>query len=259
MCNHRRMEPDGDPEARIRDLERPLAQQAHASELGTRPYEAGPSAGVPVPPYRYEDHQHSVPPPPWPPPYGASTPDPAYPAGPQWGSPYHAPPQHVVRKRSRALWLVPLVVAGGVLIGVMASIGFFAADDAGPRSYTPTPPTVAGGGGPLDPPRADPGAPRTPAPDVVDTVGAGESLSVAGIDQNRSVRCAGGAVSVSGMGNTVQISGDCAVVTVSGFENVVTVESAQSITASGFDNRVTYSTGAPQIANSGRGNVVEAG
>ena len=71
--------------------------------------------------------------------------------------------------------------------------------------------------------------------------------------------CAGGAVSVSGMHNTVEIRGDCAVVTVSGFENVVTVDFAQSITASGFDNRVTYLSGEPQIGNSGVGNVVESG
>lgn len=243
MCNHLRMEPDGDPEARIRDLERPLAQQANASELTTRPYEASPSADVPVPPYRYEDYPQTAP----------------YPAAPQWGSPYHAPPQYVVHKRSRALWLIPLVVGGVVLAGAIALIGFFAADDSGPRSYNPAPPTVAGGGGPLDPPRADPRAPRTPTPEVTDIVSTGQSLSVSGIDQNRSVRCAGGAVSVSGIRNTVEISGDCAVVTVSGFENVVSVQAAQNITASGFDNRVTYSSGAPQIANSGRGNVVEAG
>ena len=95
--------------------------------------------------------------------------------------------------------------------------------------------------------------------DADPTVAAGQSLSVSGIDEQRSVVCAGGAVSVSGMRNTVEIRGDCAVVTVSGFENVVTVDFAQSITASGFDNRVTYLSGEPQIGNSGVGNVVESG
>jgi hypothetical protein len=48
------MEPSGDPEARIRDLERPLADQAGASEVSTRAFEApaspGASVKVPVPP-----------------------------------------------------------------------------------------------------------------------------------------------------------------------------------------------------------------
>ena len=35
------MEPQDDPEARIRALERPLADTARATELGTTPYTSG--------------------------------------------------------------------------------------------------------------------------------------------------------------------------------------------------------------------------
>lgn len=250
MCDYLRMEPDGDPEARIRDLERPLAQQADGSELGTRPYRSAPPFDGSGPQYRHEDVPGHVQPPPW------STPPPS---GPQWGSPYYSPPQHVVRKSSRLLWVVPLAILGAVVIGMAALFAVLVARDAAPGTDGPGTPTIAGGGGQLDTPVAEPREPRTVEADADPTVVAGQSLSVSGIDEQRSVVCAGGAVSVSGMRNTVEIRGDCAVVTVSGFENVVTVDFAQSITASGFDNRVTYLSGEPQIGNSGVGNVVESG
>ncbi|MCW2554425.1 MAG: hypothetical protein JWR78_4206, partial [Mycobacterium sp.] len=66
-------------------------------------------------------------------------------------------------------------------------------------------------------------------------------------------------VNVSGVSNTVVITGQCRSVTVSGVENTITVETAATISASGFDNRVTYLSGAPQIENSGDSNVVEKG
>lgn len=244
------MEPDGDPEARIRDLERPLAQQADASELGTRPYRPAPSFDGSGPQYRHQDVPGYAQQPPW------SAPPPS---GPQWGSPYYSPPQHVVRKSPRLLWVVPLTVLGVVVVAMAALFAVLVARNAEPGTDGPVTPTIAGGGGRLDTPVAEPREPRTVEADADPTVAAGQSLSVSGIDEQRSVVCAGGAVSVSGMRNTVEIRGDCAVVTVSGFENAVTVDFAQSITASGFDNRVTYLSGEPQIGNSGVGNVVESG
>jgi hypothetical protein len=46
---------------------------------------------------------------------------------------------------------------------------------------------------------------------------------------------------------------------VSGVQNSVTVEAVDSIAASGFDNKVTYRSGAPKISNSGGSNVVQQG
>jgi hypothetical protein len=71
--------------------------------------------------------------------------------------------------------------------------------------------------------------------------------------------CNQGTVNISGMTNTIDIQGNCAGVSVSGMDNVITVESAQSISASGFDNQVTYRAGAPEISTSGTGNTVEQG
>jgi Protein of unknown function (DUF3060) len=45
---------------------------------------------------------------------------------------------------------------------------------------------------------------------------------------------------------------------VSGVENVVTIDSADTIGASGFDNQVIYRSGSPEIA-SGGSNIVEQG
>ena len=61
------------------------------------------------------------------------------------------------------------------------------------------------------------------------------------------------------MSNTVVLTGHCATVTVSGVQNVVTVDSADTINASGFDNRVTYGSGSPVINNAGDSNLVEQG
>lgn len=223
------MEPDGDPEARIRDLERPLTDQAQSSELGTRPYETTPSANTPVPPYPYG---------PQPDPYGS----------PPYGSPYYSPPQRVVHKRPQpALWLIPLVVVGVIGIGIAALVTYVNLGGSGTGSpVRPTSPEIEGGG------------PLTPTDDLV-TVGAGDTLSFGGIEQNKTVVCNQGTVNISGVTNTIEIQGDCAAVSVSGMDNIITVESAQTITASGVDNKVTYLEGAPEVSKSGSGNVIEQG
>lgn len=250
VCKHLPMEPDGDPEARIRDLERPLAEQAHASEFGTRPYESAPSAHVPVPldPYHPQPDAYQA----SRPPYGLPHPD----------SPYHAPPQRFVTKRSPALWVIPLVLgvmtAGTVVIVVLANLG----EPETPSVPRPAAPGFSGGGS-VDTPENDIDLPEIevpvdPAGEVI-TVGAGDTLSFGGIEQNKTVVCNRGTVNISGMTNTIEIQGDCARVSVSGMNNILTVETAQRITASGFDNQVTYRAGTPEISTSGSGNVVQQG
>ncbi|PRC44922.1 hypothetical protein C6A85_97770, partial [Mycobacterium sp. ITM-2017-0098] len=208
MCKHLPMEPFGDPEARIRDLERPLADQAGASELGTRPYaEAAPTPTVPVPPYAYGQ-------------YGT----------PQYASPYYAAPQRVVRKRSHtaAMWLIPLVVVAFVGAGIAGVV--FYANLGSPDSFTTNPaPPISGGGGSLDPPQPPDVPTRIDSTEQVVTVEAGGSISIGGVEQNQTVICNQGAVSVSGVDNTIEIQGSCATVTVSGIENIVTVDSAGTI------------------------------
>lgn len=236
------MEPTGDPEARIRDLERPLAEQASATEIGS-------TAPIPPPPY--------APPPTTP--YQAPT-------YPQYGSPYYAPPQQVVHKRNQpALWLIPLVVGVFVAAGIVGVVVYFVVG----RSST----GLSGGGGTVAVPTMPslpsmpsmPSMPSIPSPtdigttDEVQTVEPGGSLSIGGVDKVQTVICNQGTVSISGMNNTIDVQGSCAAVTVSGMENTITVESAGTIDASGFDNKVTYRSGDPQTSQSGTGNVIERG
>ena len=61
VWEHRRMNPPDDPEARIRDLERPLADVANTSELGTGQYPGGYGSAPPPPPPGYYGTLHAVP------------------------------------------------------------------------------------------------------------------------------------------------------------------------------------------------------
>lgn len=66
-------------------------------------------------------------------------------------------------------------------------------------------------------------------------------------------------MSISGVDNTIEVAGHCALVNVSGVENHITVESSDVLNASGFDNRITFRDGDPEITTSGAGNVIERG
>jgi cytoskeletal protein RodZ len=103
-------------------------------------------------------------------------------------------------------------------------------------------------------PSASPTAPSTsPAPPP------GGSLTISGIGENKTIACNDNVVTVSGISNTVVITGHCTSLTVSGMQNTITVDAADSIEASGFNNKVTYHTGAPKISNFGGSNVVQQG
>lgn len=238
MCEHLRMDPKDDPEARIRELERPLADAARTSELGT-----GDSAGpAPTQPWTYPN---SYPPPP----PGPPAPWPGY-------APYPAAPQPPRRTSSVPLFFVFGVLMAALLVGglVTAYLMFNTADDAAgtdspkftdSRSTTVRQTTISAA--PL---------PGSVAPTQVP---AGETVIVSGINEHRTVECRDNTVIVSGIQNELEITGHCTAVTVSGVENVITVESAGTIGVSGFDNRVTYRTGEPDVSNSGQSNVVEQG
>ena len=261
VCKHLRMEPFGDPEARIRDLERPLADRAEASEMGTRSYEAVPTADMPAPPYPYTappPPPGPVPGPPFPQQYGAQ----------QYGSPYYSPPQQVVHKRPQTMvWVLLAVAIGIVTTGIIGVSVFSNLGNTIGSSPRPAAPGISGGGGSVDTPDVQiptpGGAPSAQVPfdpnaDVV-TVEAGDTLSFGGVEQHKTIVCNQGTVNISGMTNTIEIQGDCASVSVSGMDNTITVESARTLSASGFDNKVTYRTGDPQISTSGTGNTIEQG
>jgi hypothetical protein len=227
------MEPQDDPEARIRELERPLADTARAYEMGdtqtpgSYTYPPGPS--VPPPPFNH--------------------------GGTFLGTPQRSP------SGNRVWW----ILAAFFVIGVIALAGGIAAYSAHRLSrgsvvmLSPTPsisptsvaPSASGtqtpGTGPPMPPTSEPAAPP------------GGSLSVAGINENHTIACTDNAVIVSGISNRVVVIGHCTTLTVSGVQNSVTVDAADTIEASGFNNQVTYHTGSPSINKVGESNVVQQG
>lgn len=234
------MDPKDDPEARIRELERPLAEAARTSELG-----AG-SAAAP-PPTQPWTYPNSFPPPP----PGPPAPWPGY-------EPYPAPPQPQRSGGSTHLFLVfggfvLFLVVGGLVTAYLT----FSKTDTGDAGDTATG-TVTDSQSTTIRQTTVNGIP-VPGSVVPTQVPAGETVIVSGINEHRTVECQDHTVIVSGIQNELEITGHCTAVTVSGVENVITVESAETIGVSGFDNRVTYRTGEPEVSKSGQSNVVERG
>ncbi|HUO37532.1 MAG TPA: DUF3060 domain-containing protein [Mycobacterium sp.] len=215
------MDPQDDPEARIRELERPLTGEARRSEL------AGPQLGG----------------------YGAP---PAAPPVIGGGAPFPSTPRRSTAGL-RGGWIVLAVVAVGAM-ALAAGIAVFTAhrfSGGGNGSFTTIPssrPVTTAS--PTQAPITGPSASTPPL---------GGKLSVAGIGENQTIACNDSFVDVSGFSNTVVITGHCASLSVSGARNVVTVDAADAIDASGFNNQVTFHSGSPRIDNSGESNVVQQG
>jgi hypothetical protein len=268
---------EDDPEARIRALEQPLSDQARASELGVRQAD-GDAAYLPPPTAPYSPPDYSTPAygtqQPWgTQPYGTQQPYGAQPYETQqygaqpYGTQYGAPPKvsgGIPWVVFGMIAVVFITIAAGAMIVMTRMTGVTAPDDS----------SVSSGGGSVDisipsepsiPSVEVPDAPSMPVipappgfpdadPNVV--VGApGQTVTISGIDENKTVTCNDATVSVSGIRNTVTITGHCVDVLVSGIENDIKVDAADSISASGFDNKVTYFSGAPQIDADGSNSV----
>ena len=223
VWDHLRMEPQDDPEARIRALEQPLADTARATELGTTGYSAPNEAYLP-------------------PPLPPQTQGPYQPPG--YGAPWSPPP----RKSSAGIPWVIFAIAAAVFMAVAGAVGFFIMQSS--TSSIPSFPGVT------IPSISVPSMPSVPSQPTA--AAPGEQLSVSGMGENRTLECNENPVTVSGMGNTVTITGHCTTVTVSGMQNKVTLESSNQINASGVNNVVTYHSGSPDI-NNGGANTVQQG
>jgi Protein of unknown function (DUF3060) len=231
LWEHLWMKSEDDPEARIRELEQPLAETARASEAGVNP-----------PPGRWAaPHGPALAPPPRPLPYGGSFP-----------STSSRP-----SSRNRVWWILATFFIIGT-VAIPLGLAFFninRATHSGLTTLLPNPGVSSSSAAPSASQVQTP----VPAPAMSPTAPAGASLSIAGINNNRAIACNGSAISVSGVSNTVVITGHCASLSVSGVQNNVTVEAVDSIEASGFNNQITYHTGSPSIDKSGDGNVVHQG
>jgi hypothetical protein len=226
------MEPHDDPEARIRALEQPLADNARAHELGTTPYPTSNDAYLPPPL------------PPMPPSAGSYQP-------PGYGAPWAPPP----RKTSAGIPWVVLGIGAVVFMIFAAGVGFIIVNNSTNRI-----PDIPGVSIPSFPSMPSiPSMPSMPGMPVQPTEAPpGAQLNVAGVEESKTLVCNDNIVSVSGVSNTVTITGHCRTVTVSGMQNKITLETSDVINASGFDNVVTYQAGSPDIT-SGGSNVVQQG
>lgn len=249
IWDHLHMNPQDDPEARIRALEQPLSDAARASELGTdnrygREHGYPPPAPPPLPPptqqWPYADS-------PYPGPYAGGYPT-GFPTAP--------------RRSGFRGWMliVPMAiglvgVAGGIVTWMMfqntATIGV---------------PGISGGGGLITSAPPSQRSTVNKAPSTVPSATPSEAMpqpgstvSVSGIGAVKTIACNENVLVVSGANNRVTITGHCTSVTVSGFENNVTVETADAITAAGFNNHVTFQSGTPTLNKSGEGNIIEQG
>jgi hypothetical protein len=234
------MNSQDDPEERIRELERPLADAARASELG----EPHPPGGYPYPP-------------------GPAGPPPPPPPAPwTYGDPFLGPPPKSP-SGNRTWWILGTVIVIG-FIALAGGIAAFAAHQlSGVRSIISSPPTISGTFGPPSSAPSGPGPSttrtRTLTPSASPAPPPGGRLSVSGINENKTIACNDSIVSVSGVSNTVLITGHCTSLTVSGVQNSITVDAVDRIDASGFNNKVIYHSGTPKISNAGGSNVVQQG
>src|SRR6185312_14329434 len=189
--------PDDDPEARIRELEQPLTDQARTSEFGDQ-QQHQQAGGYPYPP---------TPPPA---PYGGTFPTaPLQPAG-----------------GFRAWWIVLAVFVVGA-IALAAGIAIYSANMFSRTAPSGSSPSARPGITHV--PTSTPGTPGAPtrAPGTTgptSTAPPGATLTVSGIGKNETIACDDSVVSVSGITNTVTITGHCASLTVSGMNNTVTVD-----------------------------------
>ena len=242
------MSSQDDPEERIRQLEQQSANHG-AVELGADQYSGGVNPTAPLPPPVYGNQQ--MPPPPY--------------SNPYQGDPYGAPPFGVSfpqgPKKGPPVGLIFGLIAVFVVI-VFAGIGAVVWSMSSATEVINSRPgggtAGPGGGGTFDAPSAEPSIAIPTMPSIpsitglpgdseAPTVEPGGQLSIAGIEKNATVACNDGDINISGVNNTVNLTGHCVSVTVSGVNNRVTVEGTETISASGFDNQITYTTGDPQI------------
>jgi len=256
ICEYLPMTSPEDPEERIRQLEQSAAAYG-ARELGTdQPRYAEGVTPSSLPPPAYGPPQPGY----APPSYGA--PPPPYGSPPSYGDPYQPPfgtqYTQIPKKGAPVGLIVGLIVV--VLIIIVGGIGAIVWNVSSKVD------DVAGGGGSVDRPGTVTFAPPSisiPAiPDLPSfpstaeqTPTPGEQFSVSGIDETKKVACNEANISISGVNNTVTLTGHCVSVTVSGVENKVTIDSADTIGASGFDNKIVYLSGDPKIDASGSNTV----
>ena len=224
------MDPQDDPEARIRELERSLADQARKSELGDRRQES------------YSD------------PPAAQTP---------YGAPFHPTPRSWSGIPTRwivlgvlfivAIFVAPIVVGMVIMFSAVNSAFDEVRQSPDATSTTTTATTTTT----TTSTRTSTTTPTT-TEDSIEQVPP-NGVHYYGFGVNKTMACNDSSVRIDGDDNTIVIIGHCVSLEVSGTHNDVTVDSADAISAGGSRNHVTYHSGSPRIDNSSSSSVVAHG
>lgn len=219
------MSPDDDPERRIQDLERSLAQSAPERTL---------SQSVPGEPLPTETPAAE---------------------GSRTGL--------KVGWVLLGLMVAAMVVSGGVILSrPSTTVGRPVAEKSTPdvaggggrfgssTRETPSAPTPS-----AEVPSVSESPPLVPLePPPYDT-----SISIAGVGRSETIDCADRPASISGVDNQVVLTGHCGLVDISGVNNSVIIDSADAIDVSGMANHVTFHSGDPELSRSGLDNTIERG
>lgn len=90
---------------------------------------------------------------------------------------------------------------------------------------------------------------------------AGESLSLKGVGETKTVACNGRKIMINGTKNDYTLTGECPRVLVNGASQTVSIEKAGTINVNGANNAVKYSEGiggkTPRISKAGVNNSVD--
>lgn len=205
------MDPQDDPEKRIRELERPLADAAHASELGQTPPPGG---------YAYPPGPAGPPPPgPW-----------------TYGGPFPGPPPKPP-SGNRMWWILGTFVVIAV-IAVAGGVAAFAAHQlSGVRS------TITGTVGP---PSGGPSSPGPPTGGSLSVSGIGENrtigcdgsvVSVSGVSNTVVITGHCARLTVSGVQNSIDVDAVDSI-DASGFNNKVIYHSGTPKISNAGDSNV---------------------
>ncbi|KMV20960.1 hypothetical protein ACT16_19310 [Mycobacterium heckeshornense] len=220
--DHLLMDDQEDPEKRIAELERQLAEQTRAAELGSQQISVSRSDETPRTP-------------PVAPTPASPTPDSS--AGfPRWRRSGPLPRWRLVWILV-AFWVVMIAVGNGVS-RIFTHVSHYSSP---PSSSTMLP--LTGG------PSASSVAPQ-PFPSEL-TVGRGGVLSLGGNGRSQTVSCNDGTLNLSGNNNTFTVTGHCLRLQVSGNYTHVTIDSADTIDAGGIYTVTIYHSGTPTINKSG--------
>jgi Protein of unknown function (DUF3060) len=91
------------------------------------------------------------------------------------------------------------------------------------------------------------------------TVLRGGNVTFTGSNETDVVACDGGDISVTGGSSNVTVTGHCATVSVAGHNNHVRIDTADTVHVDGSNNTVAYHSGTPHITDTGSSNDIHQG